>query len=405
MNRNRILVNVMEKKRGKSEIANEEYHITRNYGKAVATGSQVAELRQHNESLVKSVKNYNKYIKKHCHVGYKAYSEITDFKNDFVIPRLTDETIKADTLTVCPGFRIRPTEEAIKEFKESADYLYFEDYIRMLENDEKFMDCKILNAVIHFDEVHFPKAEYGENGEWIRDYTLEESVQKAYIPVHMHIDYLPLVKEKAKDGTEYLKLNHNGVWNGSGCKYWQTYKEFNDKCYDRLGKIYDVERGEAWLDWKDRINSGDENVKKQCKLNEYKLKQEEARLREKLKKAKAEYMEAVESVGSECKKEQERLDILKEMLLTEQEKTKKAVKEMRKKTDTMQQQIETAEKSLKLFFDIERMLCIHQISKESALKAIKENGMEEELLAFSFEDSKKDMPNLYELSKEIKEDR
>lgn len=405
MNGNRILVNVMEKKRGKSEIANEEYHITRNYGKAPATGSQIAELRQHNACIVRSVKNYNKYIKKHGHVGYKAYSEITDFKTDFVIPRLTAETIKVDTLTVCPGFRINPTEEAIKQFKESADFLYFDDYIRMLEQDEKFKDCIILNAVVHFDEVHFPKAEYDENGEWVRDYSMEESAQKAYIPVHMHIDYIPLTRAKTKDGTEYLKLNHNGIWNGSGCKYWQTYKEFNDKCYDRLGKIYDVERGEAWLDWKDRINSGDESVKKQCKLNEYKLKQEEARLRGKLKKAKSEYMEAVEGMRTECRKEQKRLDALKKMLLIEQEKTKNAVKEMRRKADAMQQQIDVAEKSTKLFYDIERMLAIHQISKESALKAIIENGMEEDLVAFSFDDSEKDMPNLYELSKEIKEDR
>lgn len=184
-----------------------------------------------------------------------------------------------------------------------------------------------MSAIVHFDEVHFPKSEFDEAGKWIRDLTEEESIERAYIPVHMHICYIPLSKQVSKDGIEYLKLDHNSVWKGDGCKYWQTFTQFNDKCYEKLGKIFDVNRGEVWEDWKDRTTSTDEVVKKQRKLNDYKKDQEEARLQGMLKKAKAEYKEAVEEMNNAKVFSEMELVRLKNMLHSQQKQIAKAKKE------------------------------------------------------------------------------
>ena len=402
MSGNRILINVMEKKKGSREIANCEYHDSRGFGTAEPTGTQVLQFRKYNADVVNPVKNFNKYIKEHAHIGYKAYEEIKDFENDFVIPRLTKDTIKMDTLTVCPGFHIPPTEEAIKAFYASADYAYFEDYIVMFQ--KMHPDIKILSATVHVDEVFFPRCEYDEQGKWVRDLSKEETIERAYIPVHMHISYIPLKKETAKDGTEYLKLNHNAIWGGSGCKYWQTFREFNDKCFEILGNIYNVARGTVWQDWKDRTVSGEECVKKQRKLNEYKLAQEQARLDGLLQKAQTEQEEELAFITSKTESAQELLDALQAELKKKQLETVRYIKKLDKKIQLVQQKENTANAKIRLFYDIELMLQKHQISMELAKKAIQQNGLEQDLLTFSFEDGKESTPELHNLASMLYDD-
>lgn len=402
----------MEKKKTQKSISNVEYHDTRGNGKAKPTGSQVGEFTVCNVNVVEPVNNFNKYIKENSHIGYKAYSEIQDFEKEFVIPRQTKDTIKLDTLVVCPGFRIKPTLAEIEEFKNSGDFLYFEEYVNMLKTDEQFKNCKILSAIVHFDEVHFPKSEYDEAGKWVRDYTEEESIEKAYIPVHMHISYIPLSKQTSKDGIEYLKLDHNFVWKGDGCKYWQTFTEFNDKCYEKLGKTFDVNRGTVWEDWKDRTTNADETVKKQRKLNDYKKDQEEERLQGMLRKAKAEQEEAIKEMNNEKLSNQAEIDKLKKILIeqrritdeeiAEMEEIRESAKKLKNKEKQVQQETKdriiqaynNADKAMKKANDIVRILTRIELALKNkemsdieALQELRKGKLDDVIRSFKKEDA------------------
>lgn len=336
------LINITKKRKSKSIINNTEFHDTRNDGKAVAGGSQVEEYRIYNTEVVPTVKGFNRYIKNHSHVGYNGADEIVDRETEFVIPRITKDTCLMDTMIISPGFRIPASEKAIEEFMASGDMQFFYDYVNeFMANDPKLKHCKILSAIVHFDEVHFPRSEYDENGDWVRDYTDEESLQLAYIPIHMHVNYIPLTKEKDKDGKEYLKLSHKEIWRSEKGKYWQSYKEFNDRQFESVGKKYGLGRGNIWEDWKTRIQEAEngKKAKKKRDLTNFIMDQEQKRV-DGIKKQQAQLKEEVQVLELGVKDYQIRIDRLKTQLIDSEHR----IKELRKIEADMKAEFERREK-------------------------------------------------------------
>lgn len=247
-----------------------------------------------------------------------------------------------DTMIISPGFRIPANEQAIVDFMESGNMQFFYDYVNeFMANDPKLKQCKILSAIVHFDEVHFPRSEYDENGDWVRDYTDEESLQLAYIPIHMHVNYIPLTKEKDKDGKEYLKLSHKEIWRSEKGKYWQSYKEFNDRQFEAVGKKYGLGRGNIWEDWKTRIQEAEngKKAKKKRDLTNFIMDQEQKRV-DGIKKQQAQLQEEVQVLELGVKDYQIRIDRLKTQLIDSEHR----IKELRKIEADMKAEVERREK-------------------------------------------------------------
>ena len=318
------LINITKKRKSKSIITNTEYHDTRGNGLAPVGGSQIAEYRIYNTEIVETVQGFNKYIKKHGHVGYNGADEIKDREKDFVIPRITKDTCLMDTMIISPGFRIPASEEAIEEFMRSGNMQFFYEYINeFMKNDPKLKDCKVLSAIVHFDEVHFPKSEYDDEGKWVRDYTDEESMALAYIPVHMHVNYLPLTRVVDKEGREYLKLTHKEIWKSEKGKYWQSYKEFNDRQFAAVGKKYGLSRGNIWEDWKTRIQEAENGKKAKQKrdLTDFIMDREQERV-DGIKRQQSQLQEEVKILELDVKDYQVRIDRLKAQLIDAERKKK-----------------------------------------------------------------------------------
>lgn len=426
------LINVTKKRKSKSVINNTEFHDTRNDGKAIAGGSQIEDYRVYNTEVVPTVKGFNKYIKKHGHVGYNGADEIEDRKTDFVIPRITKDTCLMDTMIISPGFRIPASEKAIEEFMASGDMQFFYDYVNeFMASDIKLKDSKVLSAIVHFDEVHFPRSEYDENGDWIRDYTDEESLKLAYIPVHMHVNYLPLTKEVDKAGNEYLKLSHKEIWRSEKGRYWQSYKEFNDRQYEAVGKKYGRSRGNIWEDWKTRIQEAEngKKAKKKRDLTNFIMDQEQKRV-DGIKKQQAQLQEEVQTLDLSVKDYQSRIDRLKAQHIEEERKQKelearkkkaeeeldaysaeydKAYKEytdlyaevqeameklkqdqdkLRNKQQWVEKMFDALEEEAKIFVNIELRLKEKSLTPEKALQDIYDLGLDEKLKLFKAESAR-----------------
>lgn len=273
-----VLVNVMSEYKSLRAATNEAYHI-RQEGKAV--GNRDDNFKKENVNILQMmgrepVKNYKKYFKEHMHLGYNAYQE--DLKeDDFVMPRDGKDITKIEGLIVCI-----PEKISLKELTDGTynkkDLLFFcSDYIEgFLEQDEKFKNCKILDAVLHMNEVYYPVFEETEDGK-LRKLSEEERKEQAYVKPHMHIDYIPLVKAEKK-GIEYLKLSRKDLWK-SKSKYYNSYREFNDRCHKAVGDQYGYERGTKWEDFGERVTKkvNGEKVKEYKKLHDYQL-DETARL-------------------------------------------------------------------------------------------------------------------------------
>lgn len=76
-----------------------------------------------------------------------------------------------------------------------------------MKNDIKFKDVKILSAKAHCNEVFYPRFKTIEKDgkEVLVKLSKEESRELAYIKVHMHVDYIPLV-ETEKKGDQVFKM-------------------------------------------------------------------------------------------------------------------------------------------------------------------------------------------------------
>lgn len=267
-----VLVNVMNEYKSLTAASNEAYHI-RQEGKAV--GNRDDNFKKENINILQMmgrepVENYKKYFKEHMHLGYNAYKEELK-ENDFVMPRDGKDITKIEGLIVCMPEKISLKELTDRSFDKKELLLFCTDYIeRFLEEDEKFKNCKVLNAILHMNEVYYPVFEETEDGR-IRKLSEEERREQAYVKPHMHIDYIPLVKAEKK-GKEYLKLSRKELWK-SKSKYYNSYREFNDRCHEAVGKQYGYERGSKWEDFGERVikKVNGEKVKEYKKMQDYQL--------------------------------------------------------------------------------------------------------------------------------------
>lgn len=272
------VINVMSKAKKKTQIRNLGAHNAQ-IGKAV--GNRDDSLKGFNFDVLelggeKSISNYDKYIKEHMHIGYNAYKE--DLKEgDFILPRDGKDISKVESIVVAPDIKV-PLKD-LKDFNFTEVKSFFLDYIfTFMKNDIKFKDIKILSAKVHCNEVFYPRFKTIEKDgkEVLVKLSKEESRELAYIKVHMHVDYIPLV-ETEKKGIKFLKCSSKDIWKSVKGRYFDSFREYNDRLYAVLGKEYNFDRGEKWEEWDERVqkkNNG-EAVKGTIKLSEWQIQQEE----------------------------------------------------------------------------------------------------------------------------------
>lgn len=249
----------------------------------------------------KSIDNYNKYFKEHAHTGYNAYKENLEI-GDFVVPRLNDTITKVESIIVAPPIKILIKD--IDKFDFTEAQCFFDDYIHnFIKQDSKFKDVKVLSAKVHCNEVYYPQYEEIENPDGtmqLRRLSRKESVEKAYVKVHMHMDYIPLV-ETEKDGKKFLKLSSNDLWKSEKGRYFDSFREFNDRFYEAVGKSYGLSREQKWEEWDTRIqkkNNG-ELVKENTRLADWQLNNDE----ELNKQYKKQLEEEIKTAGEKAKKQ------------------------------------------------------------------------------------------------------
>lgn len=268
----------MSKAKKPSQSRNLSVH---NYQTGKATGNRDDSLKSYNFDVLaahgmETVQNYNKYVKQHMHVGYKAHKEELE-KGDFVLPRDGSDITKVESIIVSPDVKV-PLKD-IKNFDFSELMLFFDDYIfEFLKKDSKFKDIKILSAKVHRNEVFYPRfKEVEEDGKKkLVKLSKKESCELAYIKPHMHIDYIPLV-EAEKDGVKYLKCSSKELWRAEKGRYFDSFREYNDRMYEAIGKAYGLDRGQKWEEWDVRVqkkNNG-QAVKKTIRLSEWQILREE----------------------------------------------------------------------------------------------------------------------------------
>ena len=310
-----VLVNVMSEYKSLNSANNEGFHI-RQEGKAV--GNRDDGLKKENMNILESmgvtpVTNYRKYFNKHKHVGYNAYKE--EFgEGDFVLPRDGKDVTKMEGLIVCMPEKIYLKDLLKGNFDKKRIISFCKDYIKkFLRMDEKFKDCKILDAVLHMNEVYYPAFEETEEGR-LRRLTEKEKRERAYVKPHMHIDYIPLVKAEKK-GKEYLKLSRKEVWKSKG-KYYDSYREFNDRCHKAVGESYGYERGAKWEDFSERVikKANGEKVKEYKKMKDYQFdetvreyQQYELQLRNDIEELKKKRKEELDREQKEIEKREKEL--------------------------------------------------------------------------------------------------
>lgn len=273
-----IVINIMSKAKKASQQRSLSIH---NYQVGQPTGNRDDNLKRYNFDVLEmqgmeTVQNYNKFIKEHMHVGYNAHKEELK-KDDFVLPRDAADITKLESIIVAPDVKV-PLKD-IKDFDFSELQCFFDDYIfRFLKKDSKFKDIKILSAKVHCNEVFYPRfKEVEENGvKKLVKLSKKESYELAYIKPHMHLDYIPLV-EAEKNGIKYLKCSSKDLWKAQKGRYFDSFREYNDRFYEAIGKAYGVDRGQKWEEWDERVqkkNNG-EAVKKTIRLSEWQIKKEE----------------------------------------------------------------------------------------------------------------------------------
>ena len=241
------VINVMSKAKKKTQIRNLGAHNAQT-GKAV--GNRDDSLKKYNFDILElggeeSTSNYVKYINDHMHVGYKAYKEELK-EGDFVLPRDSKDTSKVESIVVAPDIKIPLKDIEGFNFSETKNFFY--DYIyTFLKNDIKFKDIKVLSAKVHCNEVYYPRFKTIEKDgkEVLIKLSKEESRELAYIKPHMHMDFIPLV-EAEKDGIKFLKCSSKDIWKSVAGRYFDSFREYNDRLYEVLGKEYKFDRGEKW---------------------------------------------------------------------------------------------------------------------------------------------------------------
>lgn len=297
-----VVINIMSKAKKTKAISNLSAH---NKQVSRATGNRDDNYKKYNFDVLemqseKSIDNYNKYFKEHAHVGYNAHKEELE-EGDFVVPRLNDTITKVESIIVAPPVKILIKD--INKFDFTEAQCFFDDYIHnFIKQDSKFKDVKVLSAKVHCNEVYYPRYEEIEidGTTKLRRLSREESVEKAYVKVHMHMDYIPLI-EAEKNGKKFLKLSSNDLWKSEKGRYFDSFREFNDRFYESVGKSYGLDRGQKWEEWDVRVqkkNSG-ELVKENTRLADWQLNHDE----ELNKQYKKQLEEEIKTAGEEAKKQ------------------------------------------------------------------------------------------------------
>lgn len=352
-----ILINIMSKAKKTRAITDLRGH---NAQSGKATGNRDDKYKKYNFDVlemqgIKSVDNYNKYFKQHAHVGYNAHKEELA-EGDFVVPRLNDTITRVESIIVCPPVKVLASE--IDKFDFSEVQCFFDDYIHeFMKKDSKFKDVKILSAKVHCNEVYYPRFEetniYNPDGsKRLRRLSRQESIERAYIKIHMHVDYIPLV-EVEKNGIKYLKLSSNDLWKAQKGRYFDSFREFNDRFFEAVGKGYGLDRGQKWEEWDVRVqkkNNG-ELVKENRRLSDWQLDRED----EYTKRYLAQLQEEIKTASKEQKaKLEEEIKQLEDETFGAFEKTQRALakeiddkkKEHARKIKQMEKEFADKEKEL-----------------------------------------------------------
>lgn len=208
------VINVMSKAKTKSASKNLGWH---NSQKGNPTGNRDDDYKKYNFDVlamqgIETIENYNKYFKEHVHIGYNAHKEELS-EGDFVLPRNNNTISKIESIVVAPPVKVLIKD--IESFDFSEVQCIFDDYIHsFIKKDSIFKDIKILSAKVHCNEVYYPRFEeitQPDGTTKLRRLSREESIDRAYIKVHMHLDYIPLIQAE-KDGIKFLKLSSKDIW-------------------------------------------------------------------------------------------------------------------------------------------------------------------------------------------------
>lgn len=194
-------------------------------------------------------KRYRDIIWKNLKTGIK-YDKSTLKDGEFYAPRVYKKkggkktTTYLETMTFCPPYKIR--KDQIEDFIHSPEYKYFDEALKFIKSDV-YEDAIITGAYIHLDEWYRPETITMPDGT---ERVLEESERDdyAYIKPHMHVDVITTKRCTDKSGIEFLKLSRGDVWKAESGRYNSSYKEFNDRRFEKLDKQFGFDRGEIYED-------------------------------------------------------------------------------------------------------------------------------------------------------------
>ncbi len=400
------VINVMSKAKTKSASKNLGWH---NSQKGNPTGNRDDDYKKYNFDVlamqgVETIDNYNKYFNEHAHIGYNAHKEELS-EGDFVVPRNNDTISKIESIIVAPPVKILVKD--IDSFDFTEVQCFFDDYIHsFIKKDSIFKDIKILSAKVHCNEVYYPRFEEIEQPDGttrLQRLSREESIDRAYIKVHMHLDYIPLVQAE-KDGIKFLKLSSKDIWKAQKGKYFNSFTEFNDRFHNAIGKSYGLDRGQKWEEWDLRVQKkkNGELVKENRALSQWQLdiddelnKRYIAQLEEEKAKYEADTEQAKQIMEEiELQRKEKYADFIKE-----QRQYKKEMEELKRKEERLQKKIQSVDEQTRQLIHIEVLLQNHKMTKQEAVDTIKELGLDEKMVAFRESRAKRYAPNLHQIAK------
>lgn len=400
------VINVMSKAKTKSASKNLGWH---NSQKGNPTGNRDDDYKKYNFDVlamqgIETIDNYNKYFKEHAHIGYNAHKEELS-EGDFVVPRNNDTISKIESIIVAPPVKVLVKD--IDSFDFSEVQCFFDDYIySFIKKDSIFKDVKILSAKVHCNEVYYPRFEEIEQPDGttrLRRLSREESIDRAYIKVHMHLDYIPLVQAE-KDGIKFLKLSSKDIWKAEKGKYFNSFTEFNDRFHNAIGKSYGLDRGQKWEEWDLRVQKkkNGELVKENRALSQWQLDIDDElnkRYIAQLEEEKAKY----EANTEQAKQIMEEIELQRteryDDFIKAQHQYKKELEELKRKEERLQQKIKSIDESTRQLIHIEVLLQNQKMTKQEAVETIKELGLDDKMMAFSESRAKRYAPNLHQMAR------
>lgn len=400
------VINVMSKAKTKSASKNLGWH---NSQKGNPTGNRDDDYKKYNFDVlamqgIETIDNYNKYFKEHAHIGYNAYKEELS-EGDFVVPRNNDTISKIESIVVAPPVKVLVKD--IGSFDFSEVQCFFDDYIHsFIKKDSIFKDVKILSAKVHCNEVYYPRFEEIEQPDGttrLRRLSREESIDRAYIKVHMHLDYIPLVQAE-KDGIKFLKLSSKDIWKAEKGKYFNSFTEFNDRFHNAIGISYGLDRGQKWEEWDLRVQKkkNGELVKENRALSQWQLDIDEElnkRYIAQLEEEKAKY----EADTEQAKQIMEEIELQRteryDDFIKAQQQYKKEMEELKRKEERLQKKIHNIDEQTRQLIHIEVLLQNQKMTKQEAVETIKELGLDDKMMAFGENRAKRYAPNLHQMAK------